>query len=824
MPPNLYTTASDGLPNMLQLGGKGASLAKLAKRFRVPSFVIIPTAFFEGETAQPVLQKAASLLPQIEKELGRHKYFAVRSSATIEDGANHSFAGQFSTLLNVAFNDLPQAIVQVWQSGFSDVVKAYKQNSKISVDHQMAVIVQQMVAATASGVAFGINPLTGNRNEIVINAVAGLGESLVSGQQNADLYVVSNGSVSKTVIAGKTAALSMEQVMQVVSLLEEVGGGAQDIEFAFEEDTLHLLQSRPITATGIGGEQIVWDNSNIVESYPGLTLPLTFSFIEKMYEAVYRQFSLVLGVGKKTVEANAAIYASMLGLLNGRVYYNLNSWYRSLAQLPGYSVNADFMEKMMGVKEKLPIDMSSKAKAGIKDYWQIVSAVSGVLKSLFNAKKSKRQFVAAFENVYSRFDKKDYVNEELSEILNDYTSFEQLMVSRWKAPLVNDLFAMIYFGLLQKQCMKWAPELPNLHNVLIASSKDIITTEPMRRLPLLAKQLADNEVLKELFLNSDAATAWQQLHQPEFAEYKAAIDDYISVWGERSVAELKLETITYRQQPERLIGLLQSYIQNGIFSYPESKTAIIEREKSEQIIQQRLQGKWLQQKLFRHVLWQARYFVSNRENLRYYRTKGFGMVRRMMIATGEVLWKKGWLENSSDVFYLQLPEVLNLLQNPDVGSDFKRVVIERKKDYGLYEKMPLPERIFTVGKPEKFILSKTIQPIVSENNPVLQGIPCSAGVVRSKISIVKEATALQSLNGNILATYATDPGWVVLFPSASGILTERGSLLSHAAIVSREMGIPCIVAVEGLMQVPDGAEVLMDGSTGRIHVLNTPAA
>ncbi len=825
MPATIYTTQNKIPPDAAQLGGKGASLAELAAEFPVPPFIVIPTTFFENEDESSLPEKIKSLLPDIEIALPGIYAFAIRSSATIEDGANHSFAGQFATILNVPIEELTDAIIKVWQSQFSDVVDTYKRSAGITTPHRMALVVQQMIDAIASGVAFGVNPLTGNKVETVINAIAGVGDALVSGLKNADTYTVLN-----KVITGKTNVeakfvLQDEQALLVadyVTKLEAFFGQPQDIEFAFDQDRFYLLQSRPVTTVVATGKTIVWDNSNIVESYPGLTLPLTFSFIEKMYEAVYRQFSLVMGVGKKTVENNREVYANMLGLLNGRVYYNLNSWYASLAQLPGYSVNATFMEKMMGVKEKPPIEMPDKKKAGIRDYWQIVSAVSAIIKNGRHARKGKQEFIRDFEEVYQRFSRKDYPNMALPKVLADYQTFEQLMLSRWKAPLVNDLFAMIYFGLLQKQCTKYAPELPNLHNQLIASSKDIITTEPLRLLPALAKKLASNAILKELFLTGKPDTIWQQLQLASYQEEKVLIQDYINVWGERCVAELKLETITYRQQPERLIALLQSYIQNHIFSYTENETVAVERKNAEAVIHQKTGGKWLKKKLFEHVLKQARYFVSNRENLRYYRTKGFGMVRQMMAAAGHILYSQHIIENERDVFYLQLPELLALGNGIAEKNLLKSRITERKQNYQLYENMPLPERIITQGKPSAFIMQPLETVAGGGNLTELKGVPCSAGVVRSTIRIVKEASALTSLNGSILATYATDPGWVVLFPSAAGIITERGSLLSHAAIVSREMGIPCIVGVAGLMEsVKDGTEIIMDGSTGIIRILDT---
>ena len=167
-----------------------------------------------------------------------------------------------------------------------------------------------------------------------------------------------------------------------------------DIEFAFQRNQLFLLQARPVTSvkqlSDPDGRKIVWDNSNIIESYPGLTSPLTFSFIVKMYEAVYRQLSLVMGIDSKKVEAHATIYSNMLGLINGRVYYNLNSWYGALQLLPGYSLNAQFMEKMMGVKEKFESGLIIEKKGWI-DYWDIVKALN---KILYNLRTSNNQRIA----------------------------------------------------------------------------------------------------------------------------------------------------------------------------------------------------------------------------------------------------------------------------------------------------------------------------------------------------------------------------------------------------------------------------------------------
>ena len=146
-------------------------------------------------------------------------------------------------------------------------------------------------------------------------------------------------------------------------------------------------------------------------------------------------------------------------------------------------------------------------------------------------------------------------------------------------------------------------------------------------------------------------------------------------------------------------------------------------------------------------------------------------------------------------------------------------VTRRRLAYETYERHPLPQRLRSYGEPRGLIAKPQATPEPAAGN-TLSGLPCSAGVVRAPVRMVSYSDELRSLDGAILATYATDPGFVVLFASASGILTERGSLLSHAAIVSREMGIPCIVGIEGLMsRLQDGDIVEMDGSSGTVRII-----
>lgn len=240
--------------------------------------------------------------------------------------------------------------------------------------------------------AFAVDPVSGKRDHCVVSAVHGLGSALVSGEAEADTWRIDaeNRFVDYQAASERLAhrfdetsashfcietvtddgpPLTNEQVLRVVDLTRRASawfGRYQDIEWAYAQGKLYLLQSRPITALrdlpDPDGERNLWDNSNIAESYGGITTPLTFSFARSVYESVYREFCRILQVPEAIIEANDTVFKRMLGLIRGRVYYNLLSWYRMLAMLPGFTVNRRFMEQMMGVKEGLPDEIVAELR------------------------------------------------------------------------------------------------------------------------------------------------------------------------------------------------------------------------------------------------------------------------------------------------------------------------------------------------------------------------------------------------------------------------------------------------------------------------------
>ena len=373
-------------------------------------FVVRPEAFLDSLTAEQrkILDSAGDITevrrilddlrpaPAVTAELSTALAelcpdgapVAVRSSASDEDGTQHSFAGQLDTFLFVPAADVPAKVAAVWRSGFSDRILAYRREHHLGpTPRPPAVLVQRMVPADAAGVAFGADPVSGRRRLAVVSAVYGLGTALVSGDADADTYHVDrDGTIVTRAVADKLVAhrpapgqgegvaaaavppeqarlpaLNDDQVRAVAELARRTGrhfGRPQDIEWAIEGGKLFLLQSRPITSlertADPDGVVNIWDDSNIAESYNGVTTPLTFSFARRAYEEVYRQFCRMLSVPESKITASANVFRHMLGLIQGRIYYNLLNWYRLIALLPGYQANRGFMEQMMGVKEKLP--------------------------------------------------------------------------------------------------------------------------------------------------------------------------------------------------------------------------------------------------------------------------------------------------------------------------------------------------------------------------------------------------------------------------------------------------------------------------------------
>ena len=872
----------------IEWGGKARALASLqSANVNIPKwFVVAPAAFWASlspaqtealifatsdEEVQTALQNL-TCLDAVRFEIAealrtistnRHR-LAVRSSAMDEDGAAHSFAGQLDSFLHVTPHDVAAKVVAVWRSGFSARVLAYRRENNLSLLPQPpAVLIQQMVKAEIAGVAFAADPISGRRSVAVISAVNGLGDALVAGECDADTYHVNRADeiVART-LAAETPVLKDEQIRQIAALVRATSQHfkrPQDIEWAIEGGQLYLLQSRPITTIANladpDGTLNLWDNSNIAESYGGVTTPLTFSFARRAYEEVYRQFCRLMLVPEATIQQHDQTFKHMLGLLQGRVYYNLLNWYRVLAMLPGFKLNRQFMEQMMGVKEGLPesllaeIGTSSKGEK-LRDALSLLATVSGLVRNHFLLPKKIRAF-------YNRLnDALQTSNSPLEAMRTDelaayYRRIEAQLLTRWDAPLINDFFAMIFYGVLRRLVEKWCGDTNgSLQNALLSEAGGIISAEPAKRIRAMAELVKDDIELIALLSNGSLPEITARI--ATLSHLQSQIANYLCDFGDRCLDELKLESPTLHDDPlvlfraigqaathHRALGAHASCVQNlsqqircdeALHSQPQSTQDACAPSARLSVHAQAnaaLSSHPIRKLIFHWVLRHARDRVRERENLRFERTRLFGRARRLFLEIGNRFCADKILEDPRDIFYLEVEEILGFIEGNATTTDLRGLVAIRQAEFAHHRAADAPaDRFSTYGAVHQ---GNQFRPIMTASIATLgdsrKGLACSPGLVRGKVRVVRDPRNVVLQPGEILVAERTDPGWVLLFASAAGLLVERGSLLSHAAIVSREMRLPAIVSIPGVTAwLQDGDEVEFDGSTGEIQKIKRQKA
>jgi rifampicin phosphotransferase len=926
----------------VRVGGKAANLARLeALGLPVPPWYAITTEAFERALAAAALREriaarlvaasteeglrraageirewiAAIELPRgLEAEIaaahaariGEDAYVAVRSSAAGEDAAGESFAGLHDSFLFIRGRDrLLEALRKVWASAWNERALAYRRAKGIPLDGiAVAVIVQRMIEARASGVLFTANPNTGSVHEAVVSSLWGAGEGLVSAGLDADTFIVDKETLEiSAAVAVKAEQLVLDHAAggglvrvpvpesdrerpsltedEVRSLtrmalaVERVYRRPQDLEFAVDMDGRpFLLQTRPVTTVEelgpAAGNRLIWDNSNIIESYSGVTSPMTFSFIRRAYSIVYHCFAEVMGIDPRTVKANREVFENMLGLFRGQVYYNLLNWYRLVRLFPGFNYNKSFMESMMGVREAASPSFPSpgeggregageglgvRAWAGERDRGgegaaegpgirarlhrytvelpALLRLVGRSARNFLRIRRVVGDFQAHFREHYERWSSMDFRAMAPHELAALYREMEEKLLWEWKAPIVNDFFVMVFYGTLKKLCASWCgDESGSLQNDLICGEGGIESTEPTKMLLGLAAEARRQPELRTRLLEARPEDLAREIPaDPRFGGFAAGIRRYLDLYGFRCVNELKLEEPSLKERPAFLYQILRNYLAALAADNPagldvaamEERERRIRREAEERAFAalRRRRGLLPRSWIFRRVLENARLGVKNRENLRFARTRIYGLLRELLRAVGEDFAAEGLLDREEDVFYLTLDEVWDFVKGRAVTTNLKGLVAVRREEFDAWRRMEPPaDRFETFGLPyHRNRFQGRAKPAAASEPGLLRGTGCCPGVVTGPVKVLRTPSEDARLDGEILVAERTDPGWVPLYPSVSGLLIERGSILSHSAIVAREMGIPTIVGIAGLVSTLEtGQVVTMDGGAGTVRV------
>ena len=880
---NIIRFPEDGGSREL-IGGKAAALAELqTTNLPIPPWFALTTKAFSDSLATQQRRKHRSSRhsptsrrydvfpsPTVEKQLTLAlkrlcpdgTAVAVRSSAVFEDGESASFAGQYETFLFVYPSDVLNAVTSIWRSSFSKRISDYAQAQQIEETIQPpAVLIQQMVDAQVSGVAFDADPVTGRRDVSVVSAVSGLATDLVSGAASADTFRLDrDGRILERLLTEEGRSRSFDSIgeagmaasrthvrrfsrqvitdkhVRAVAAMADVCSRhfhrPQDIEWAIEDDRIHLLQSRPITALGNlpdpEGKPAVWDNTNLVESYGGVTTPLTFSFARRAYEEVYRSFARFMWVSGKTITAYEDCFGAMIGLIRGRMYYNVHNWYRLLCLLPGSKFTWKFHTQMLGLDESLPkhaVDSSpvQSTSERVRDGARFLGAICGLIYNHFTLRRRSRAFYERLNNTLIPPGGSLEILR-IDELTDYYRFLEQQLLRKWDAPIINDFFAMIFYGVLKKLVSIWLPDKNHLENALLISDGGVISTEPARRIREMASLAASRpELVDNLISGSGPETVSVLANYPRLFRL---FQDYLAKFGDRCLDELKLESFTLIDDPNlllRSIGQTARYILSS--KSPGSDISIPDqRRQIERYISRSLRRHPLRRCVFAWVLKHARARVTGRENLRFERTRAFGMVRRVFVEIGHRFHADGVLSHPRNIFYLELHEILGFVDGTATTTDLEGLAVLRKTNFEQYSDCSPADRFITQGNVNighTFQTSDVVLRADSADDSCC-GIACSPGRIRGRVRIVKDPNTVDLKGGEILVAERTDPGWVMLFPVCAGVLVERGSVLSHVAIVSRELGIPSIVSLSGVTNwLRDGDLVEMDGSTGRVRRLSS---
>ncbi|MBP7337655.1 PEP/pyruvate-binding domain-containing protein [Niveispirillum sp.] len=798
---------------------------------------------------------AADTLARCRDRFGPGYRCAVRSSAMTEDGGKDSFAGQLDTYLHVGEADLLERMRACIASLYGARTLHYRHRRGLAAQEEgIAVVVQQMVPAARAGVVFSMNT-GGNLNEIVVAAAYGLGEGVVADRADSDHYFIARDSrrIHRAVTVKDTrldpdpaapwglravpvtgeqraaAVLSDEEVRRLADLaldLERRQGCPQDIEFAFDATgTLFLLQARPITTLDMAAsaDWVILDNANIIESYPGVTLPLGFDFARLAYRHVFAGAARAFGIPAGWIARHAEVFENLLAHLNGRVYYRLDNARRIMTQVLTSVASQRAWQDFLGLAS-LPWPITRPGIAvQIRSGLRLLRLVVGYRR---NNHRLASVFQAELHGLRRFVD--DIDRQETAAIWSFFEQRSASLFAAWAPTIVNDYFAMKFHDLLRRQLATLPGADAELGNDLLCGIEGLASEAPFLALLSLKRRIKADPALQSLFTRPAAEVA-ARINQGDAAvppEFRDAWADYLREFGDRTLEELKLERPTLRMRPDLLASLMQNQLAS-----PHDADSLRERQRAirtaaEGRLDKALRRRPLRRWIMGRLLTRARQAVRDREAMRINRARAFGTVKEMFHALGRRMQAAGLLDNPDDVFTLRLDELRAFARDANHGDRRALVTVRRREAAAQSAYQDMPDRlIFPPGQEPDLRHYARAGHEDGDDGPVRrQGLGVSRGMVEAATLALDAPELSQRVSGQILVTRMTDPGWVFLMTQAAGIIAEKGSLLSHTAIIGRELGIPTVVGVKGATSwLRDGGHVRLDGGTGTVERLVTPS-
>jgi pyruvate,water dikinase len=823
------------------VGGKGANLGELSRieGIRVPpGFCITTTAFqrimAEAPSVDDLLDRVSRLKPDDTEairalsaemrrtiegisipddlaaaitrslaRLGEQAACAVRSSATAEDLPTASFAGQQDTFLNVVG---PAAILQhvsrCWASLFTERAVTYRlRNGLDDRKVQMAVVVQQMVFPQAAGILFTADPVTGNRKVTSVEASFGLGEALVSGLVNADVYKERDGEVVGKALRQEQPTLSDAQVVRLAQLgrrIEAHFGRPQDIEWCLVDDDFQIVQSRPITTlfpipAQSDAENHVYLSVGHQQMMTDAMKPLGISFWQltagrPMYEAGGRLF-----VDVTRQLGSPASRAGLLAMV-GRGDPLIGDALQTILD------RGDFVPSL---PDEAPVGAppTGPAPAGIEADPAIVADLIG--RSQASIATLKRDIQTRSGPALLDFILADI--QELRRILFDPQSYRVFMSAMEATWWLND------------HLLTWLGE-KNVADTLTQSVPNNVTSEmglalldvadvirPHPQLVLFLEQVEGDDFLDELPT------------LPGGPEARAAIRAWLDRYGMRCVGEIDITRPRWSERPSTLVPLILGNVRN--FEPGAGKRrfehGLQEASRKEQEVLERLRtlpdGE-LKVAETRRRIELVRTFIGYREYPKYGMVSRYFVYKQALLEEAERLVDGHVLADKEDIFYLTFQELQEVVRTRQVDD---QLIGQRKEAFRSYQALTPPRVLTSDGEAISGSYRRDDLPAGA-----LVGLPVSAGTIEGRARVILDMAEADLEPGDILVTAYTDPSWTPLFVAIRGLVTEVGGLMTHGAVIAREYGLPAVVGVEHATRlIPDGQRIRVHGTDGYIELL-----
>ncbi|TNF35314.1 MAG: pyruvate, water dikinase [Gammaproteobacteria bacterium] len=776
------------------VGGKASGLASL-----VQMGLAVPEAFV-------VVNAIPGVYPDdLEARYGAMGYgqVAVRSSAVGEDGVDASFAGQYETILNVeGFDALRVAIDQCVASLESHRASAYKAQQFGDVPVTMSVVIQRMIQPRAAGVLFSVDPVSARRDRLVIDAVTGLGEQLVSGEVTPDHYKVDlAGKVAQHDLAGDQAILSVTDIDALVAGARKavrVSGHELDMEWAIDtHGQLHWLQARPITAlpadlnefdTPIDQPDDVWTRCNIGEMMPGAVAPLTLSVTGWGIEHGMQDMQVKYGVEPAIVHQRIHIKNAF-----GHFFINLSATAPAASRIIG--VDLQQMARAICGRELPELKAPAKAPAWvrIRNFIRMVRYVLAIPK-----------VIAAFEPKLNAFviEPRDNSIGMLDEIDQKFDFYLEAYDVHMQSSAGSGFTEGILQRMISQSDVATAEEQAEAAR-LLQGAEGVESAILVKMLDESVDAIAKVPSAKERFWKAEPASAYAWLSSPEAGKAREVFEAFMARHGHRGYRELSMETPCWADDPLPLVQIMQASIAARFST--NVKAGAIQHAKVDMA------------SLDAAVRWflpKAHAAVRRREQTKSYLAKATNHFKRAYRRVGELLEQEGRLPDSGLVFFLTREELRDLAANADEVL-VKQALLRR-------EALPYQERLefedVVIGFPEPVVLSAR----GLGDDGVLVGRPVSRGVVEgfARVALtLEEAAGLQP--GEILVAPITDVGWTPYFSLIAGLATDVGSAVSHGCVIAREYGLPAVVNLRSATRdFKTGDRVRLDGDHGTLTLLH----